>query len=193
MTFDEVVNDVLGIIKRPDKLVQTQVAVNSQLKRAILKTNFSHDLVEGSIPIDSSLYNQTINLAQLSPALVRFRKWKYIKLYGAYGYLEPSDAQNVFVPAGSMQTDIFYMMGTNLTIITSTTAESLLVGYYQYPPNLSGSQTHWLLEICPELIVNRAAADMFNAIGDQASSKYYLATGEDLYMTVVNDLRDQVM
>ena len=82
MTFDDVVNEVLGLIKRPDKLVAVQSAVNAQLKRCILKTNFSHDLVESSIPLDGELYNQTIDLAQLLVPLTRFRKWKYVKLYG---------------------------------------------------------------------------------------------------------------
>lgn len=191
MTFDETVNAVLDLIKRPDKLVPARLAVNSQIKRAVLKANFSHDLVEGSIPIDGSLYNQTIDLTQLAVPLTRFRKWKYLKLPGVYGYLTPSDTQNIFIPGGSMQSDVYYMVGTKLTIITSSIADSLLVGYYQYPPALSGVQMHWLLDICPEIVINRAAADLFNAMGDQSSSKYYLAMGEDLYNILVNDLRDQ--
>ena len=44
MTFDEVVDG--SRIKRPDKLVVIQNAVNAQLKRCVLKTSFSHDLIE---------------------------------------------------------------------------------------------------------------------------------------------------
>ena len=192
MTFDEVVDAVLGLVKRPDKLIAIQNAVNAQLKRCVLKTSFSHDLIETSIPIDDSVYSQTIDLSQLNVPLVRFRKWKYLRLLGVLGYLNPVDTQNVFVPGGFTQTDSFYMVGTNLTILTSSLSNTLLVGYYQYAPTLSGSQTHWLLDICPEILINKAAADVFNAIGDQAASKYYLATGEELYTILANDLRDQV-
>jgi hypothetical protein len=192
MTFDDVVNEVLGLIKRPDKILAVQSAVNSHLSRCVLKTNFTHDLVEGDMPLDNTVYSQTIDLVQLSLPLTRFRKWKYLKLPGATKYLNPIDPQNVFTPGGFTQSDGYYMIGTNLTIITSLLSDKLLFGYYQYAPTLSGAQTHWLLDVCPFAIVNKAAADLFNSMGDQAASKYYLAVGEEMYNIVVNDLRDQI-
>lgn len=192
MTFDDVVNEVLGLIKRPDKILAVQSAVNSHLSRCVLKTNFTHDLVEGDMPLDNTLYTQTINLPQLALPLTRFRKWKYLKLPGVLGYLASLDPQNVFTPGGFTQSDGYYMIGTNLTIITSQLSDKLLFGYYQYAPTLSGAQTHWLLDVCPYAIINKAAADLFNSIGDQAASKYYMAVGEEMYNIVVNDLRDQI-
>ena len=87
MNFAEAVDAVLSVIKRPDKTAEAGVIVNAVLSRSILKTEFSKDLVETSIPLDSSLYTQTIDLSALVSPLVRFRKWKYVKMYGATRYL----------------------------------------------------------------------------------------------------------
>ena len=83
MNFSECVTIVLDLVKRPDKLTAAEMAVNSALSKAILKGEYPQDLVETSIPIDSSLYAQTIDLTAISPPLTRFRKWKYVKQPGA--------------------------------------------------------------------------------------------------------------
>lgn len=191
MNFTEVVNLVLGIVKRPDQILTAEAAVNSQLSRCIFKTEFSHDLVEAEIPLDDQSYSQTIDLSTLAVPLVRFRKWKYVKLPGVLGYLNPIDPQNVFVPGGFQQTDRYYMIGNKITVMSSALSSKLLVGYYQYAPTLSGNQQHWLLDICPYAIINLAAGEVFNAIGDTTGFKTYTGMGDLIYQTLVNDIRDQ--
>lgn len=191
MNFTEVVNLVLGIVKRPDQVLIAENAVNSQLSRCIFKAEFSQDLVEAEIPLDDQSYDQTIDLTSLVSPLVRFRKWKYIKLPGVLGYLSPIDLQNVFVPGGFKQTDCYYMVGSKLTIMASALSSKLLVGYYQYAPALSGNQQHWFLDICPYAIVNLAVGEVFNAIGDPTGFKIYTVMGESLYQMLVNDIRNQ--
>ena len=46
MNFAEAVDAVLSVIKRPDKTAEAGIVVNAVLSRAILKTEFSRDLVE---------------------------------------------------------------------------------------------------------------------------------------------------
>ena len=191
MNFTEVVNAVLGLVKRPDQVVTVENAVNSQLSRCTLLTTFSHDLVEAEIPLDDQSYDQTIDLSMLAAPLTRFRKWKYVKLPGVMGDLKPIDLENVFVPGGFRQRDTYYMVGNKLTIMATALSSTLLVGYYQYAPTLTGNQMHWLLDLCPYAIVNLAAGDVFNSIGDDKGAKYYTAMGQALYQTMTNDLRDQ--
>lgn len=192
MNFSEVVNEVLSLTKRPDKVTQAENAVNSRLARCILKGEFSHDLVETTIPIDDTLYAQLVDLSTLASPLTRFRKWKYLKQPGALKYLEPGDVSNVFRPGGYTQSDIFYMIGSTLNIITSSLSSTLEVGYYQYAPALKNNETHWLLDICPYAIINLATGELFNSMGDVGASKYYIASGEDLFQTLVRDMRDQI-
>jgi len=192
MNYAEAVDAVLSVIKRPDKTAEAGIVVNAVLSRAILKTEFSRDLVETSIPLDSSLYVQTIDLATLSSPLIRFRKWKYLKLPGATRYLNFIDPQNVFVPGGFTQVDGYYMIGSSLTIIPSSTASSLLVGYYQYAPTLTGTATHWFLELCPYAIIYQAIGELLISMGDASNGKTYKSMGDEMYVVAVNDFRDQI-
>ena len=192
MNFTDMVAEVQGLVKRPDKTAAIGSAINSALSQYIFRTEFTQDLVETTIPIDSEEYSQTIDLPALSPALVRFRKWKYVKVYGYRGYLQHVDPKNIFVPGGSVQTDSFYMIGSKLNILLSSLASQLSVGYYQYAPVLSGSNEFWLTDLSPYCVINRAAGEIFNAIGDPKSGSFYLALAEQLYTTLANDCRDQI-
>ena len=89
--------------------------------------------MEATIPLDPGLYSQTINLPSLVAPLTRFRKWKYVKVTGDLQYLKYIDPQNVFVPGGVQQTNCYYMIGSDLTVLLRSLATSLEVGYYQHP------------------------------------------------------------
>ena len=192
MNFTELSEAVLAIVKRPDKAAQVGNAINTAIARTLFKTEFTQDLVEATIPLDPELYSQTINLPSLVAPLTRFRKWKYVKVTGDLQYLRYIDPQNVFVPGGVQQTNCYYMIGSDLTVLLRSLATSLEVGYYQHPPVLSGANTFWLTDICPYGIINRAAGEVFALIGDANSAKLHLAMGEDLLTIMANDLRDQV-
>lgn len=191
MNFTELVSAVSDIVKRPDKTTQIENAINTALARTLFKNEFTHDLVETSIPLDSTLYTQTINLPSLIAPLVRFRKWKYVKLTGVKGFLQPIDPQNVFVPGGVQQVNCYYMIGSDLTVIAGGLSSALEVGYYQHPPILTGTNSFWLTDLCPYGIINRAAGEVFAAIGDARSAQVYIAMGDDLLTIMANDLKDQ--
>lgn len=191
MNFTELVSAVSAIVKRPDKQAQIENAINTAIARTLFKTEYTHDLVETSIPLDDTLYTQTINLPTLAAPLVRFRKWKYVKLTGVKGFLNPIDPQNVFVPGGVQQVNCYYMIGSDLTVIAGSLSTALEVGYYQYPPVLTGTNTFWLTDLCPYGIINRAAGEVFATIGDAKSAQIYIAMGDDLLTIMANDLRDQ--
>jgi hypothetical protein len=184
MNFAEVVLAVIGITKRPDKQAETERAVNAALSYFCLKEKFDKDLIEGSLTINASLYGDTISLASLT----RFRHFKYIKVPGKLSYLKKIGSDQIFTPGGSMQKNCYYVAGTNLTYILSSLAPSLEIGYYSYPATLSGSQTHWLLEANPHCVIDKAAADIFKSIGDDASFRIHAALAVDAYDVVVRDL-----
>ncbi len=189
MNFSECVTVVLDLVKRPDKLTAAEMAVNSALSKAILKAEYTQDFVETSIPIDSTKYAQTIDLTTLSPQLTRFRKWKYVKQPGAYRYLEYLAPDKVFQPGSFMQNDCYYMAGTNLNIIPSSTSATLEVGYYSYAPALKNNETFWLLDLCPYAIIHEAAAILFESIGDSQSAAGNRKTGQDLLKVMEIDIQ----
>lgn len=185
MNFAEAVAQVLSITKRPDKDADAQLAVNAAISYFTLKGTFPKDLTETSLTIDSTVYGDTLDLSLL---LTRFRRFKYVKAPGVQGYLKYLDSDKIFTPSGYTQKNVYYIAGSNMTYILSALAASLEVGYYQYAPNLSGTDTHWLLDISPSMILDKAAARVFRAIGDDSSFRLHEGYAADAYKVLQNDL-----
>lgn len=184
MNFSQVVQAVLDITKRPDKLTETERAVNAALSYFCLKGKFDQDLIESSLTIDPTLYGATISIS----ALTNFRHFKYVKIPGVRGYLQNIDSTKIFTPGGKIQTNSYYVAGTNLTYVIGTLSPTLEIAYYVYPTILSGTGTHWLMDRAPQCVIDKAASNIFQLIGDDASMKLHLAMATDLYDVVVRDL-----
>lgn len=198
MTLNEVLAEVMELTGRPDKKAQTITAINKVISDCCIKTSFARDLVETSIPIDSTLYGDTIefNNVIINPNIVRFRKFKYIKRPGVRGYLTPIGADKVFTPGGSIQTDVYYVGGNNITYIMKQLAPTLEIGYYQYPPVLSedgSNNTHWTLDVMPYVIIDLAAARIFRNTGDETSAKTHEGDGQRSYRIHVGDHEDSIL
>ena len=196
MNFNEVVNEVIGITARPDKASAIATAVNAVISLCTMKASFVRDLVETSIPISSTEYAGTFQFNNLQVPLVhRFRKFKYVKAYGARGYLNATTPDKIFVPGGVSQTDVYYLSGDSLTYILKNLVPSLEIGYYQYPPilDVNKNNTHWMLEVMPYTIIDLAAARIFRDIGDDASAARHQAAGDEAFKVNRRDHEDLVI
>lgn len=190
MIFSDAINEVVAITKRPDKTVEIQSNINKAISFFTLKDAFALDLKEASIPIDNTLMGQTIDLSALVPPLERFRKFKYIRPRGQLFCLSEISPEDIFTPKGIVQPNKYYLAGQNLTITLSAPESFLEVGYYVYPPILTsttGSDTHWLLDMIPWAVIEWAASQTLQSIGDDASARYYQASAMALYTTMKND------
>lgn len=184
MNFADVVSAVIGITKRPDKQQETERAVNAALSFFCLKEKFPLDLVEGSLSINATFYGDTVSIASLT----RFRSFKYLKIRGAKGYLTKLEPEQIFTPGGITQTNVYYIAGQNLTYILRTLTDTLDYGYLQYPSVLTGTNTHWLLDMQPHCVIDKAAAIIFKSIGDDASFRIHEVLATDAYNVLVRDL-----
>ena len=183
MNFMEAVNDVLTLVKRPDKEAEARKAVNAAIAFFTLKGEFRMDQVEASIAIDSTLYGDTIAL----DSLTRFRRFTYVKRYGAKGYLSPMSPEKIFTPGGQMQPNVYYTVGTNLTYVLNVLSDSLEVGYLQYGPTLVSADNHWMLDMMPTMITDFAAAKIFRSIGDDNSADRHDNHAREAFKVLVND------
>lgn len=183
MNFSEIATEVQRITKRPDKAVETAMAINKAISYCTLKGSFRKDIVEASIAVDATLYGDTISLASLT----RFRRFTYVKPTGTKYYLKPISEEQVFVPKNQMQPNVYYIAGTSLTYTLSNLTTSLEVAYLTYPAVLSGTNTHWMLDIMPYAIIDLAAAYLFSAIGDDTSARIHEARGMEFFLTVRKD------
>ena len=194
MNFTEAVTAVTGIVKRPDKNSEIESAINAVLADCTVKASFANDLVETSIPVDSTLYGDTIVFNNLVvPAVIRFRKFKYVKPTGVKYYLDPIGADKIFTPGGITQRDKYYVAGNSLTYVLGALTTALEVGYYQYAPVLKNTEEHWMLNIMPWTIIDLASARIFRSIGDETSFRAFLATGTESYKLNRNDYEDSIL
>lgn len=187
MNFSEMVTQVLALTNRPDKQTQIELAINNAISEFCLRTKFFKDLVEDSIAITSTVYSQSIDLTANT---TRFRSFKYVKQPGVKRYIHPLPPDKIFTPGDQMQRDRYYIIGSDLTIITSSLSATLEVGYYQYPAILSGTDTHWLTDINPFCVIDKAAARIFKDIGDRQEAATHEAYAKNSYDILVRDYAD---
>jgi hypothetical protein len=191
MIFSEAVAEVVAITKRPDKEVEIKSNLNKAITFFVLKDTFQNDLVETSLPIDPLLLGQTIDISMSTPPLLRIRKFDYIRPRGQRYCLEEIKPEQLFTPKGYIQPNRYYLAGNNLTFTLSVPDSFLEVGYFVYPPVLTtvtGSDRHWLLDNIPWAVIEWAASQTFQSIGDDASARYYQASAMVLFNTMKNDI-----
>lgn len=186
MNFAEALAEVIRITARPDKVVDATRYLNQAISYCVLKGNFPKDRVEGSLAINGTLFGDTVSIS----ALVRFRRFTYIKPAGVRFYLTRMEADKIFTPKNQMQVNTYYLSGTNLTYILSTLTTSLEYEYLSYPLVLDDivNTTHWLLDMIPEAIINLAAAKVFSRIGDEQAARTHEGIGREIYVALRNDL-----
>lgn len=197
MDVNEAIAEVVALTARPDKATQALLGINAAISYFTVKSSFAKDLIETSIPINNTLYGDTIvfNNNVSIPEITRFRKFKYIKIPGILGYLRHLSPEQIFTPAGKMQKNVYYIAGDNLTYILTSLSATLEVGYYQYPKLLdTGTEVnHWMLDIFPWAVIDLAAARIFKNIGDESSYKTHMSTGNEFFMMHKNDHEDSVL
>ena len=186
MIFPEVLTEVLRITARPDKEAAASLAINKAISYFSIKGDFPADLVEATLAVSPTLYGDTISLTPL----LNFRKFKYVKPTGVRYYLLPIGEDKVFTPSGVIQTDRYYLAGTSMTYTLSALTPSLEVGYLTYPSLLDKSvhTTHWMLDIIPYAIIDKACADLFITVGDESSARAHLSQAMEQYRMFQADL-----
>ena len=179
MIFTEVVNEVLSIIKRPDKILDVRRQVNAAVNFFCADTDFKRDVAEILLPISAVDYSQLISYTQLP----MYRKLQYIKRAGTYEYLEPISPAKM--PLLNCSTDKYYEAGTGIRINQKRLASAMDIGYWKFPPTLTdatNNNSFWLLELAPYMVIDRAAGMIFTNIGDDASSRQHIASSNQAYL-----------
>jgi hypothetical protein len=200
MDFAAAIAEVIAITKRPDKTTEISSNLNKAILFFTLKADFARDLIETSIAIDPTVYGETLSIAT---AFTRFRKIKYIRPRSQRRFLTFIDPTQLFSPSEMVQRNRFYVAGENLTFTLSTKDTHLEIGYYQYPPTIIETaptppaeeppNTHWMLDMIPWAITERAASQVFKSIGDDVSARFYEASSMELFLAARRDFADSVI
>jgi hypothetical protein len=166
MNFTEIVDEVVRITARPDKRIDAGRAVNKAINFFCIEGNFQRDFDELLLPTNSTDYAFSISLADLP----RFRKIHYISPVNSRCMLTRADPARIF-SKGEKEQDVFYVAGEEIKVSVCHPTTHLKIGYYKFPPILSGVQTFWLSDISPFMIIDWAASDVFNNIGNPTEAR----------------------
>jgi len=184
MNFQEIVQAVIDITKRPDKKAETERAVNAALSFFHTNSRFEADRAETTIAIPADVLAGTVSLS----SLVRFRVFHVVKARNNLIPLSKIDPSNLFAPDGITQVNKYYVAGTDLTYILQASDTILDVLYYQFPAVLSGTQTDWMFDAIPSSIIDRAASIIFKQIGDDSSFQIHAGLAKEVFDNFVRDI-----
>lgn len=177
MNFTEAVAEVVATSKRPDKILEARRAVNAAVSFYSQDADFKRDIEEMALAIDPLQY--TANIPYTS--LPRFRKFRYIKRGLTNDYL--SELTGSKITECNTMTDVYYLAGSGIRYSLKSLKSTLDIAYFQYPPTLTdAAPTHWMLDVSPYMIIDRALGQIFNSIGDDASSKRHEAWANVAYL-----------
>ncbi len=184
MLYTEVLAEILAITKRPDKVNAIRLKINSAISFYSLDNEFAQDFREEIVAIDPLEYTQAIALSTLT----RPRKIKYIKRTGTNRHLTKLSDGELFKDCAHV--DKWYIVGTDINIYTSVLCAGMDVGYYQYPPILTGTgllNSYWLLDVAPWMIIDRVCSEIFRDIGEDKSSASHRQSAAEHYIAARKD------
>lgn len=185
MTFDEMVDEVISITKRPDLINKIQANVRAATLKAHNSDFYYKDLYE--VPVE---FTNVFNLQSFLPTEIapRFRKVKYVRLwigdnYGDVGqFLEPIQIENSIDGYGYIKTNVFYMAGQLLQIRGACALDKVLFGCYQYPIlTPSTAFESWIANEMPYAIVYEAARVTFKSYSFTEQANEYSALVNEQY------------
>lgn len=183
MTLSQLLSDVVEITKRPDARARSLLALNTILSEILTDYDYPEDLIEETVPYAATSGQIVIP----SPTEYPIRSIVWLQIKGQL--MTQTTPREISQLKGCTPMNVFYRSGRSLIINTSwDNFSEFRIGYYPTPAHLSeieGSDTHWLLDAYPSMLLNGTIARTFQATGDEESAAYY----ESLYLRLRGQIR----
>lgn len=186
MNLREVVDEVISVTSRPDKVKEIESGINAIIAKLTGMADYYDDLIETTLTVSATAYSQEVSLSSLPS----FKKFKYVKPSAAAYLMQPIDPIHLITPGGIVQPNRYYVAGTQLVFTVAVLSPTLDVGYYRYPAILTGTDTHFLLEKSPWAVIDLTAARIFRSIGDESAAAAYDKSGSELAAISRRDFAD---
>jgi hypothetical protein len=184
MNFTEVVTEVMGVLKRSDKLLDVRREVNSAINQFCMDANFQFDLAELSPAIVTTELTQALPLSTFA----RFRKFAWLKRGGTRCFISKLERAELLKGTACDMRDKYYIVGTNVNLSLADYANTVDVSWFQAPPTLTdAAPDFWMLELSPYMVIDRTLAKLFTAIGDDATAQRHEAFALSAFRTANKD------
>lgn len=195
MTFNELVDEVMSLVARPDLTSKIESAVKSATLKAHTSGFYYNDIVELAVQFDAPRTIQTFDPSDVSSY---YRRAKYMRIWNgdtdgeAGPFIEHINTEAALDPYGYLRLNVFYMAGKFLQIRTREELEKILFGFYRYPDITSATYDSWIAVELPYTIVYEAARVIFLQIGYQEQSASMRALVQEEYSKLAFQTADVV-
>jgi hypothetical protein len=187
--FTQMLTDVYAITNRPDRPVETAVAVKNATLKAHTMDYFTRDIYELTFFFASSEYTHDLDYKGLVP---RFRNLKY--LYRTDTSQTPAvnvgDPLTIITPEnkldsyGQNKTNVVYLAGDVLQIKTECQWQYFTMGCYRYPNLTEATYDSWIAQEISQAITAEAARAVFKFIGKDEEAQSMKELIADAYALV---------
>lgn len=190
MNFGEAVDDIVSIVKRPDKVVDIRAAINRAIGLFATST-WAADLVELTHTLaspNSYIHQIAINTTPFE----RFRKIKYIRPSNYQKYLTFRDPSRVF-SNGCEALDVWYRSGVYIYVKLYRLNSTLEMGYYQYHSVLlDDDDEDWMITEMWPAVQAYVLAEINDEIGNVEAAGRNARKWPVLLQAYKNDLGDGI-
>lgn len=167
--FSDLVDDVIAITNRPDRLDLIKLGIRSATLKAHHSDFFPKDLFETGIQWSIPAFIQSLEYRVVIP---RWRALKYLRKFdnstspGTPGdFFELLTPEQILDDYGVQRDNICYIAGEMLEIRSSTQDEFQLLGCYRNPDVVEDTYTSWIALDYPDAIRFGAASIVFKQTG----------------------------
>lgn len=201
MQFDELTDQVITMTVRPDKEDLARQKINAVLRTISLSGTHWPDLVE-EILSDHPDFKTNTNVQTLALP-DRFRKPAYIErdlsaVNPSTGRLESRLTHGLTYNRVTPKTtkregreirNAWYLSGSNILLRQEVGGERVLWGYYVYQPRLiNPTDTNWITELMPDLIIDWASQFLMASLGDRDRTAGLAALAQLQLAVFVDDI-----
>jgi len=196
MNFQELVNEVILITKRPDLKTRIESAVRAATLKAHHSDYYYKDLHELPVAFTEPFILQSFLPTDVAP---NFRKIKYLRLWngdiqGDVGqFLTPIQIENSLDSYNYIKTNVYYMAGQLIQMRGTCALDKVLFGCYLHPvvtPETAFDS--WIAVEMPYVIIYEASRVIFKSISfTEQANEYGQLTAEqysELKLSYVDDV-----
>lgn len=157
MNFGELCQEVMDLTNRPSLVKETQSQVRAATTFMHLVDFWMRDADERQVTFAASSFGFQFDIKSL---FSNFRKIRYIRKYDpatntAGDYITPCDPLYLYDEFKQKKSNVYYMSGDTINILSSTGETAFLVGWYKYP-SVYQNYSSWIADVIPTAIIEYA-------------------------------------
>lgn len=185
--YDDILESIYVLTARRDLDGETELALRTATISAHHSGHYVRDFNQQLVQIPNASYATALNINTLFP---RFRGVNYVMPVDVNYNVLTADEYKIEVveigddrnPDGTKKSNIAYVAGSSLNILTSANSYGYLVGWYSSPPVRREQYDSWIAQLYSPAIIYWAASIVLNTNGNEEKAAKYLKQVMDIHL-----------